>query len=189
MLACLLAACCLLAKPGRSILDTKEGYKTKTGSTSSVNTNTSKRSPPRTDHFEHTYMGFLKTKKLPPWGYGPWSQVLGAGWGRSEVRKNLHVLHTHWDSHAILRILGIHTWSKNEILPPPCFPASFTPNWDQMWSGLLNILAVLGGGGGSRAAAGRPRRCLVCAWYMPNTRHTQNTGRRKQGQKCNESLE
>ena len=41
--ACLLlaAACCLLlaaaaAKPGRSILDTKKGYKTKTGSTSSV---------------------------------------------------------------------------------------------------------------------------------------------------------
>ena len=32
------AACCLLlaAKPGRSTLDTKEGYKTKTGSTSSV---------------------------------------------------------------------------------------------------------------------------------------------------------
>ena len=39
--ACLLlAACCLLAaaaaKPGRSTLDTKKGYKTKTGSTSSV---------------------------------------------------------------------------------------------------------------------------------------------------------
>ena len=36
---CLLAACCLLlaaAKPGRSTLDTKKGYKTKTGSTSSV---------------------------------------------------------------------------------------------------------------------------------------------------------
>ena len=33
--ACLLAAC-LLAKPGRSTLDTKKGYKTKTGSTSSV---------------------------------------------------------------------------------------------------------------------------------------------------------
>ena len=37
--ACLLA-CCLLAaaaaKPGRSTLDTKKGYKTKTGSTSSV---------------------------------------------------------------------------------------------------------------------------------------------------------
>ena len=32
----LLAACCLLAKPVRSTLDTKEGYKTKTGSTSSV---------------------------------------------------------------------------------------------------------------------------------------------------------
>ena len=32
--ACLLA--CLLAKPGRSTLDTKKGYKTKTGSTSSV---------------------------------------------------------------------------------------------------------------------------------------------------------
>ena len=35
----LLAACCyclLLAKPGMSTLDTKEGYKTKTGSTSSV---------------------------------------------------------------------------------------------------------------------------------------------------------
>ena len=34
----LLAACCLLlaAKPGRSTLDTKKGYKTKTGSTSSV---------------------------------------------------------------------------------------------------------------------------------------------------------
>ena len=32
------AACCLIAaaKPGRSTLDTKEGYKTKTGSTSSV---------------------------------------------------------------------------------------------------------------------------------------------------------
>ena len=33
------AACCLLllaAKPGRSTLDTKKGYKTKTGSTSSV---------------------------------------------------------------------------------------------------------------------------------------------------------
>ena len=36
LLACLLAACCLLAKPGRSISDTKKGYKTKTGSTSSV---------------------------------------------------------------------------------------------------------------------------------------------------------
>ena len=45
--ACLLAACCLLAccllllaaaaaKPGRSTQDTKKGYKTKTGSTSSV---------------------------------------------------------------------------------------------------------------------------------------------------------
>ena len=39
----LLAACCCLlllgaaaAKPGRSTLDTKKGYKTKTGSTSSV---------------------------------------------------------------------------------------------------------------------------------------------------------
>ena len=37
LLACLLACCCLLlAKPGESTLDTKEGYKTKTGSTSSV---------------------------------------------------------------------------------------------------------------------------------------------------------
>ena len=38
LLACclLLAACCLLAKPVRSTLDTKEGYKTKIGSTSSV---------------------------------------------------------------------------------------------------------------------------------------------------------
>ena len=37
LLACLLlAACCLLAKPGRSTLDTKKGYKTKTGSASSV---------------------------------------------------------------------------------------------------------------------------------------------------------
>ena len=37
--ACLLLACLLLAaaaKPGRSTLDTKKGYKTKTGSTSSV---------------------------------------------------------------------------------------------------------------------------------------------------------
>ena len=36
--ACLLPAACLLAaaKPGRSTLDTKKGYKTKTGSTSSV---------------------------------------------------------------------------------------------------------------------------------------------------------
>ena len=34
--ACLLLAACLLAKPGRSTLDTKKGYKTKTGSTSSV---------------------------------------------------------------------------------------------------------------------------------------------------------
>ena len=34
---CLMLACCLLAaKPGRSTLDTKKGYKTKTGSTSSV---------------------------------------------------------------------------------------------------------------------------------------------------------
>ena len=34
---CLLLVCCLLAaKPGRSTLDTKKGYKTKTGSTSSV---------------------------------------------------------------------------------------------------------------------------------------------------------
>ena len=32
----LLAACLLAAKPGRSTLDTKKGYKTKTGSTSSV---------------------------------------------------------------------------------------------------------------------------------------------------------
>ena len=36
LLACLLAACLLAAKPGRSTLDTKKGYKTKTGSTSSV---------------------------------------------------------------------------------------------------------------------------------------------------------
>ena len=35
LLACLLA-CLLAAKPGRSTLDTKKGYKTKTGSTSSV---------------------------------------------------------------------------------------------------------------------------------------------------------
>ena len=36
--ACLLAACCLLLllSAGRSTLDTKKGYKTKTGSTSSV---------------------------------------------------------------------------------------------------------------------------------------------------------
>ena len=34
--ACLLATCLLLAKPVRSTLDTTEGYKTKTGSTSSV---------------------------------------------------------------------------------------------------------------------------------------------------------
>ena len=34
--ACLLLAACLLAKPVRSTLDTKKGYKTKTGSTSSV---------------------------------------------------------------------------------------------------------------------------------------------------------
>ena len=33
---CLLAACLLAAKPGRSTLDAKKGYKTKTGSTSSV---------------------------------------------------------------------------------------------------------------------------------------------------------
>ena len=39
---CLLAACLLAAaaaKPGRSTVDTKKGYKTKTGSTSSVNLN------------------------------------------------------------------------------------------------------------------------------------------------------
>ena len=36
LLACCLLACCLLAKPVRSTLDTKEGYKTKTGSTSPV---------------------------------------------------------------------------------------------------------------------------------------------------------
>ena len=36
--ACLLLAACLLAaKPSRSTLDTKKGYKTKTGSTSSMN--------------------------------------------------------------------------------------------------------------------------------------------------------
>ena len=34
--ACLLLACLLAAKLGRSTLDTKKGYKTKTGSTSSV---------------------------------------------------------------------------------------------------------------------------------------------------------
>ena len=34
--ACLLLACLLLAKPVRSTLDAKEGYKTKTASTSSV---------------------------------------------------------------------------------------------------------------------------------------------------------
>ena len=34
--ACLLLACLLAAKPSRSTLDTKKGYKTKTGSTSSV---------------------------------------------------------------------------------------------------------------------------------------------------------
>ena len=33
---CLLLACLLAAKPSRSTLDTKKGYKTKTGSTSSV---------------------------------------------------------------------------------------------------------------------------------------------------------
>ena len=33
---CLLLACLLAAKPGRSTLDTKKGYKTKIGSTSSV---------------------------------------------------------------------------------------------------------------------------------------------------------
>ena len=37
LLACCLLACCLLAaKPSRSTLDTKKGYKTKTGSISSV---------------------------------------------------------------------------------------------------------------------------------------------------------
>ena len=36
LLACCLLACLLAAKPGRSTLDTKKGYKTKTGSTSSV---------------------------------------------------------------------------------------------------------------------------------------------------------
>ena len=34
--ACLLLACCLLAKPVRSTLDTREGYNTKTGSSSLV---------------------------------------------------------------------------------------------------------------------------------------------------------
>ena len=34
--ACCLLACLLAAKPGRSTLDTEKGYKTKTGSTSSV---------------------------------------------------------------------------------------------------------------------------------------------------------
>ena len=34
--ACLLLACCFLAKPVRSTLDTREGYNTKTGSTSLV---------------------------------------------------------------------------------------------------------------------------------------------------------
>ena len=34
--ACCLLACLLAAKPGRSTLDTKKGYKTKAGSTSSV---------------------------------------------------------------------------------------------------------------------------------------------------------
>ena len=36
LLACCLLACLLAAKPGRSTLDTKKGYETKTGSTSSV---------------------------------------------------------------------------------------------------------------------------------------------------------
>ena len=36
LLACLLAACLLAAQPGRSTLDTRKGYKTKTGSTGSV---------------------------------------------------------------------------------------------------------------------------------------------------------
>ena len=36
LLACCLIACLLAAKPGRSTLDTKKGYETKTGSTSSV---------------------------------------------------------------------------------------------------------------------------------------------------------
>ena len=47
---CLLAACCLLlaaAKPGRSTLDTKKGYKTKTGSTSSVTLTLGPSSKPR----------------------------------------------------------------------------------------------------------------------------------------------
>ena len=39
---------------------------------------TSTRSPRRIDHFEHTYVGFLK-KKFPPRGYGRSSQVWGAG--------------------------------------------------------------------------------------------------------------
>ena len=47
-------ACCLLllAKPGRSTLDTKEGYKTKTGSTSSV---TLTRTPGRTRERRHLH--------------------------------------------------------------------------------------------------------------------------------------
>ena len=56
------AACLLAAKPGRSTLDTKKGYKTKTGSTSSVKTDhilgyvaqnaiSSAPNPPATTHF------------------------------------------------------------------------------------------------------------------------------------------
>ena len=44
--ACCLLACLLAAKPGRSTLDTKKGYKTKIGSTSSVNLNPNPPPPP-----------------------------------------------------------------------------------------------------------------------------------------------
>ena len=46
--ACLLLACLLAAKPGRSTLDTKKGYKTKTGSTSSVTQALTPNCPPLT---------------------------------------------------------------------------------------------------------------------------------------------
>ena len=46
LLACCLLACLLAAKPGRSTLDTKKGYETKTGSTSSVTRALSLTPPP-----------------------------------------------------------------------------------------------------------------------------------------------
>ena len=93
MLACLLACCLLLAKPVRSTLDTKEGYKIKTGSTSSL---TPPLSPPLTPKVREgdfvQYMSQTPRAPKPPSSFkGGQSRFLCTGlpnWeGRGGYRK------------------------------------------------------------------------------------------------------